>query len=147
MGRSGRQLPLQYGHEPSSSQLASLTVSLYRSLTVSATPLDSLSSRCKSTSAVLGRGKSHWCDIRPWSKHHSTVMQVGSILAGFIMLVGPISSLLVNKFGPRKTCIAGAFLSAISIFVSTFSPNVYMLMVGQFYNCLNIQGYSITPPP
>ena len=57
-------------------------------------------------------------------------MQVGSILAGFIMLVGPISSLLVNKFGPRKTCIAGAFLSAISIFVSTFSPNVYMLMVG-----------------
>ena len=31
--------------------------------------------------------------------------QVGSILAGFIMLVGPISSAMVNKFGPRLTCI------------------------------------------
>ena len=74
---------------------------------------------------------------------------MGSILAGFIMLVGPISSLLVNKFGPRKTCIAGAFLSAISIFVSTFSPNVYMLMVGQsdlyqhiYYNLSQYHSYT-----
>ena len=45
------------------------------------------------------------------------------------MLVGPISSSLVNKFGPRKTCIAGAIVSAVSIFLSTFSPNVYLLMI------------------
>merc|ERR1712117_307119 len=54
---------------------------------------------------------------------------VGSILAGAIMLVGPISSTLVNKFGPRMTCIAGAIVSAASIFISTFSPNVYVLMI------------------
>ena len=29
----------------------------------------------------------------------------------------------------RKTCIAGAFVSSISIFLSTFSPNVYLLMI------------------
>merc|ERR1719430_739673 len=57
------------------------------------------------------------------------IAMVGSILAGAIMLVGPISSTLVNKFGPRKTCIAGAIISALSIFISTFSPNVYMLMI------------------
>jgi len=58
-----------------------------------------------------------------------TISMVGSILTGFIMLVGPISSSLVNKFGARLTCIAGALISAISIFISTFSPNVYLLMV------------------
>merc|ERR1712107_899365 len=42
---------------------------------------------------------------------------------------GPISSVMVNKFGPRLTCIAGACVSAVAIFVSTFSPNVYMLMI------------------
>merc|ERR1719450_2992 len=57
------------------------------------------------------------------------IAMVGSILAGAIMLVGPISSTLVNKFGPRMTCIAGAIVSAASIFISTFSPNVYVLMV------------------
>ena len=29
----------------------------------------------------------------------------------------------------RKTCIAGAIVSSISIFLSTFSPNVYLLMI------------------
>lgn len=57
------------------------------------------------------------------------ISMVGSILAGAIMLVGPISSTLVNMFGPRKTCIAGAIVSAVFIFLSTFSPNVYLLMV------------------
>jgi len=72
--------------------------------------------------------------LEPLQKHFEgtgkgTISLVGSILAGFIMLVGPISSMLVNKFGPRKTCIAGACISSAAIFVSTFSPNVYMLMV------------------
>lgn len=57
------------------------------------------------------------------------IIQVGSILAGVIMLVGPISSILVNKFGPRITCIAGAIISGLFIFISTFSVNVYMMMV------------------
>ena len=63
-----------------------------------------------------------------------TLIQVGSILAGVIMLVGPIASILVNKFGPRITCIAGAIISGLAIFISTFSVNVYMMMV--FYGVL-----------
>ena len=71
--------------------------------------------------------------------------QVGSILAGVIMLVGPISSLLVGKFGPRKTCIAGAVVSALSIFISTYSVNVPMLMV--FYGVLGGLGLGLMYVP
>jgi len=72
--------------------------------------------------------------LKPLQKHFEgestgTISLVGSILAGFIMLVGPISSILVNKFGPRVTCIAGACVSSAAIFLSTYSPNVYMLMI------------------
>ena len=56
-------------------------------------------------------------------------MKVGSIQAGVFLLVGPISSILVGKFGPRKSCIAGAVVSALAIFISTYSVNVPMLMV------------------
>ena len=72
-------------------------------------------------------------------------MQVGSILAGVIMLVGPISSFLVGKFGPRKTCIAGAVVSALSIFISTFAVNVPMLMV--FYGVLGGLGLGLMYVP
>merc|ERR1719251_408707 len=70
---------------------------------------------------------------------------VGSILAGAIMLVGPISSILVGKFGPRKTCIAGAVVSALSIFISTFAVNVPMLMV--FYGVLGGLGLGLMYVP
>ena len=73
------------------------------------------------------------------------LLQVGSILAGVIMLVGPISSVLVGKFGPRKTCIVGAVVSALSIFISTYSVNVYMLMV--FYGVLGGLGLGLMYVP
>lgn len=53
---------------------------------------------------------------------------VGSILAGVIMLVGPIASGLTNKFGTRVVCIIGAVTSSFAIFISTYSPNVPFLM-------------------
>ena len=74
-----------------------------------------------------------------------TILQVGSILAGVIMLVGPIASIFVNKFGPRLTCIFGAVISGVSIFISTFSVNVYMLMV--FYGVLGGLGLGLMYVP
>ena len=61
------------------------------------------------------------------------------------MLVGPIASIFVNKFGPRLTCIFGAVISAVSIFISTFSVNVYMLMV--FYGVLGGLGLGLMYVP
>jgi len=53
---------------------------------------------------------------------------VGSILAGTIQLVGPFVAVLVEKFGTQKVCILGAVLSAFAFFISTFSPNIYVMM-------------------
>eukprot|EP00092_Neocalanus_flemingeri_P084653 GFUD01106387.1.p1 GENE.GFUD01106387.1~~GFUD01106387.1.p1 ORF type:complete len:535 (+),score=130.06 GFUD01106387.1:51-1655(+) len=80
-----------------------------------------------------GIGYSFGILLAPLMVHYGegkgTIAMVGSILTGAIMLVGPLASALVNKYGPRKTCIAGALVSSLSIFLSTFSPNVYLLML------------------
>ena len=54
---------------------------------------------------------------------------VGSILAGTIQLVGPFVAILVEKFGTQKVCILGALISSFAFFISTFSPNIYVMMV------------------
>ena len=52
-----------------------------------------------------GIGYSFGILLEPLMEHYGegkgVISMVGSILAGAIMLVGPISSLAVNKFGPR----------------------------------------------
>jgi len=96
-----------------------------------------------------GIGYSFGILLKPLMKHYGEgtgmISMVGSILAGAIMLVGPISSILVGKFGPRKTCIAGAVVSALSIFISTYSVNVPMLMV--FYGMLGGLGLGLMYVP
>ncbi|XP_023341712.1 monocarboxylate transporter 12 isoform X2 [Eurytemora carolleeae] len=54
---------------------------------------------------------------------------VGSVLAGTIQLVGPFVAVLVNKFGTRVVCIAGAVISATGFFASTFATSVPVLML------------------
>jgi len=80
-----------------------------------------------------GIGYSFGILLNPLMKHYGegrgTIAMVGSILTGAIMLIGPVASMLVNRYGARTTCIAGSLVSAISIFLSTFSPNVYLLMI------------------
>lgn len=44
-------------------------------------------------------------------------------------IAAPIGSALINKFGCRKVCVCGAFFSAFWFAVSTFSTNVYILML------------------
>jgi hypothetical protein len=45
------------------------------------------------------------------------------------MTSGPIVGGIVNKYGIRVSCIAGAILSCIGFVLSTFSPNVPVLML------------------
>jgi len=60
---------------------------------------------------------------------NATMSAVGSVLSGTIQLVGPFVALLVNVFGTRIVCIAGAVVSALGFFLATFSPNVFVLML------------------
>ena len=42
---------------------------------------------------------------------------------------GPIVGALVNKFGCRNVAMIGAVISSVSFFVSTFSPNVTVMIL------------------
>ena len=57
----------------------------------------------------------------------SQVGLIGSISVGFMFISSPIIGGLVNKFGMRRICILGAFVSAFSLCSSTMSPNTYVL--------------------
>jgi len=59
----------------------------------------------------------------------ASVSLVGSILAGMILLTGPVSAFCCNKFGTRLTCALGAVLSGLAIFCSSFSQSIPVLIV------------------
>lgn len=53
---------------------------------------------------------------------------IGSVLNGTYLAVGPVVSALVNVFGCRRVVTAGALLSFIGLFVSTFSRSLGVLI-------------------
>jgi len=54
---------------------------------------------------------------------------VGSILAGVILLTGPIAAFGVNRFGTRATCMTGSVIAGFAIFSSSFSPTLFVLIL------------------
>jgi len=67
--------------------------------------------------------------MKKYDVDNATMSGVGSVLSGTIQLVAPFVALLVNVFGTRIVCIAGAVVSALGFFLSTFAPNVFVLML------------------
>lgn len=53
----------------------------------------------------------------------------GSLLSGCYMTAGLFVSGFVNRFGCRPVAIVGSIVAAISLGVSTFVPNVYVLIL------------------
>ncbi|XP_034252721.1 monocarboxylate transporter 3 isoform X3 [Thrips palmi] len=58
-----------------------------------------------------------------------TVSWVGSLLSGVYLSAGPIVSALTNKYGCRAVCIAGSIIGCAAFVLSTFSPNIKVLML------------------
>lgn len=58
-----------------------------------------------------------------------TVSLIPSILSGVTLGVGPIASVLVNRFGCRKVTMAGAVLAAAGLAISAATTNVSTLYV------------------
>jgi len=54
---------------------------------------------------------------------------VGSVLNGMYLSMGPITSALANKFGCRAVTIAGSIIACIAFFISTYSPNIDILIL------------------
>lgn len=59
----------------------------------------------------------------------ATVAWMGSLLAGFYFVSGPIVSALINKYGCRAVCIAGSIVSATAFALSTLSTRIEVLML------------------
>ena len=61
---------------------------------------------------------------------------------------GNLSSVLITLFGSRVVAIAGGVLSTVGFFLSTFSPNVPIMIllygvIGGMFKCLRINCISI----
>lgn len=52
---------------------------------------------------------------------------IGSLFMGIPLLSGPIASALTDRYGCRKTTIAGALLAALGFFISSFSNSIEVL--------------------
>ena len=47
----------------------------------------------------------------------------------FFIIVGPLASVLANKYGCRAVTIAGAILAASGFLLCTFSPNIEIMIL------------------
>lgn len=54
---------------------------------------------------------------------------VGSSLLGMSMLMGPIVSMLLERYSCRQITIAGTLISVVAFIISTFSPSIEILIV------------------
>ncbi|XP_045207947.1 monocarboxylate transporter 14-like isoform X2 [Mercenaria mercenaria] len=54
---------------------------------------------------------------------------IGSSLLGMSMFMGPIVSMLLERYSCRQITIAGTVLSVVGFIISSFSPNVEILII------------------
>ena len=59
----------------------------------------------------------------------TAISWVASILEGMYYVVGPLASLIANEIGLGLTNVTGSILTGIGLCISTFVPNVYLMMV------------------
>lgn len=67
--------------------------------------------------------------IEEYGSSKSKTAFVGSLLPGTTMLVGPIVSVFVNKFGCRMATIVGSIIAGVAMGLSTICPNVDALLI------------------
>ncbi|XP_070543145.1 monocarboxylate transporter 13-like [Ptychodera flava] len=67
-----------------------------------------------------------------------------SLAASLSWMIGPVSSAFAKKFGPRKVVTVGAALSVVSIFLSSFSSQLWQIIITLGF--LNGLGYGILIP-
>lgn len=62
------------------------------------------------------------------------VVLVGSIQIGCYFMGGAFSSALINSYGFRPVALIGVVISAAAILISSFSPNLLMMII--FYSII-----------
>lgn len=79
--------------------------------------------------------------LQHYGESKSKTSIVGSVLNGMYLSMGPIVSALANKFGCRAVTIAGSIMACLSFVLSSFSPNIDVLIVT--YGALGGMGFGL----
>ena len=67
--------------------------------------------------------------VEHFEETRASVTLIGSLLNGVAFIMGPLVSLLVDRFGCRPVCIVGCVVSAFGFAVSVFAPNLPVLIL------------------
>lgn len=67
--------------------------------------------------------------LKEYNASKSKTALVGALLPGTTMLVGPLVSVFVNKFGCRMATIVGSVIAGLAMGLSTLCPNIELLLV------------------
>ncbi|XP_069115634.1 monocarboxylate transporter 9-like [Argopecten irradians] len=79
--------------------------------------------------------------LRHFGESKGKTQILGSVLNGAYLSLGPVAGALVNKFGCRRIAISGAFVSSIGLFLSTFSPNLDIMIL--LYGVVGGSGFGL----
>lgn len=66
--------------------------------------------------------------VNHFNQGKGAVALIGSLL-GFKVLIGPIASVIINRFGCRVTCVLGSLVAAFGLALSSFSSSLEMMMI------------------
>ncbi|XP_060068752.1 monocarboxylate transporter 12-like [Ylistrum balloti] len=72
-------------------------------------------------------------------------MLLSSVTNGLSFLLGPVAGVSVNRFGCRKTTILGIMIASSGLFLSTFSPNLDVMIV--LYGIIGGIGFGLVYTP
>ncbi|XP_060077419.1 monocarboxylate transporter 12-like [Ylistrum balloti] len=64
-----------------------------------------------------------------------------SVLVGTCLVTGPVASALVNRYGCRLVCRSGAVIASVGLFISSFSPNLDVMII--FYGITGGIGFGL----
>ncbi|XP_033760612.1 monocarboxylate transporter 12-like isoform X1 [Pecten maximus] len=79
--------------------------------------------------------------LRHFGESKGKTQLLHSILVGTCLTSGPVVSVLVNKYDIRKVAATGTVIASVGLFLSTFSPNLNVMLI--FYSIAGGIGFGI----
>ncbi|XP_060080767.1 monocarboxylate transporter 12-like [Ylistrum balloti] len=67
--------------------------------------------------------------LREFGESNGKTQIINSVMYGTILTLAPITGVVITKYGARRVAICGGLLSSIGFFLSTFSPNLDVMIL------------------
>ncbi|OWF52347.1 Monocarboxylate transporter 12 [Mizuhopecten yessoensis] len=79
--------------------------------------------------------------LRHFGESKGKTQSLNSVMFGTMSTVGPLAGALMKKYGARRMIISGGLVSSVGIFLSTFSPNLNIMIV--LYGVVGGTGFAL----